>query len=370
MAPFGAEIFANASSSHTAAREARRAVEEAREVVGHALGARPSEVVFTSGGTEADNLAVLGTLAERSGRGGPVGVACSAVEHAAVLEPARAARRGLAAVHGIGAVRLDEVAVGGDGVVDLDALAEVLDDDTALVSVMTANSEVGVVQPVEAVSELVRRLAPRAALHTDAVQAAAYLDLAKLTIGCDLVSISAHKLGGPKGVGALVVREPHRIVPLLHGGGQEQERRSGTHDVAGIVGLAAALGVAVAVADGERARIGALRDRLADALVDAVPDTVESVPRAATLPSHCHLRFAGVEQEELLVLLDRGGVFASAGSACASGAVEPSHVLLAMGVAPSDARTAIRFSLGHSTTPGEIDLAVGIVAEAVAALRG
>ncbi len=369
MAPFASEVFANASGSHGAAREARRAVEEAREVVAQALGARPSEVVFTSGGTESDNLAVLGTLAELARDGRPLGIVCSSIEHSAVLEPVRAAARGLASVHGIGSVRVVEVGVSGDGVVDLDRLADALSEDTAFVSVMTANSEVGTVQPIGSVSDIVRRRSPRAALHTDAVQAAAYLDLATATAGCDLVSISAHKLGGPKGVGALVVREPARVVPLFHGGGQERERRSGTHDVGGIVGLAVALACATKTAGEETERVGALRDRLADELLASVPGTTESVGRGAALPGHCHLRFAGVDQEELLVLLDRGGVYASAGSACASGAVEPSHVLLAMGVPPAEARTAIRFTLGHTTSDAEIDLALSVVTDAVATLR-
>lgn len=370
MAPFAAVTFANASGSHEAARAARRAVEEARELVASLLGAAPSEVVFTSGGTESDNLAVLGTLAERAPNGTPLAMACSSIEHAAVLEPARAAARGLAQVHGIGALRVDEVAVSTAGVIDLDALEDALGDDTALVSVMHANNEVGTLQPLAEVARRVRARAPRAALHTDAVQAAAYLDLATTTAGFDLVSISAHKLGGPKGAGALVVRAPSLLAPLQHGGGQEHERRSGTHDVAGIVGLATALAVAAKTAGDERVRVAELRDRLADGLLAGVPGTVESAPRDEVLPSHCHLRFAGVDQEELLVLLDRGGVYASAGSSCASGALEPSHVLLAMGVAPAEARTAVRFSLGYTTVPGEIDLAVRVVADAVGALRG
>ncbi len=369
MAPFGSEIFANASGAHAGARAARRAVEESREVVASLLGARPSDIVFTSGGTEADNLAVLGTLAAAARHGGPIAAACSRVEHAAVLEPLRAAARGLAAVHGVGPLRVEEVAVSAEGVIDLDALGEALGEDTVLVSVMHANNEVGTLQPLDAVARVVRSRAPRAVLHTDAVQAAAYVDLATSTAGCDLVSISAHKLGGPKGAGALVVREPCRIAPVLHGGGQEHERRSGTHDVAGIVGLATALGAAAKTRDDECARVGALRDRLADTLLASVPDTAQSAPRDAVLPSHCHLRFSGVDQEELLVMLDRGGVYASAGSSCASGAIEPSHVLLALGVVPREARSAVRFTLGHTTTVEEIDLAAGVVAEAVGGLR-
>ncbi len=350
MAPFAADRFGNASGSHRLARDARTALDDARETVAAVLGADPGDVIFTSGGTEADNLAVLGTLARSPGT-----VLTSAVEHAAVLEPARAAAR-------LGFPHL-EAPVDGTGTVDLDRLADLLGPEVALVSVMLANNEVGTVQPFDQVVALVRRLAPQAVLHTDAVQAAAWLDLT--TVDADLVSVSAHKLGGPKGAGALVARVP--VQPILHGGGQERERRSGTHDVAGAVGLATALVLAVAERQTAAARVGALRDRLADGLVAA--GAVESVPRDRVLPGHCHLRFAGVDQEELLLLLDRDGVFAAAGSACASGALEPSHVLLAMGVPAAEAKTAVRFTLGHTSTAADVDRALAVVPAAVARLR-
>ena len=227
----------------------------------------------------------------------------------------------------------------------------------------------GTVQPLAAVAEVVHRRAPRAALHTDAVQAAPYLDLAAATGPCDLVSVSGHKLGGPKGVGALVVRHPHRVAPMLHGGGQEAERRSGTHDVAGAVGLATALAMAAGRRAEESRRVGALRDRFATAVTGSVPGTVETVPRGSALPGHCHLRFAGVDREDLLVLLDEAGVCASGGSSCASGALEPSHVLLAMGLSPGEARTGVRFTLGHTTTAEEVDRAAREVVASVARLR-
>jgi cysteine desulfurase len=367
MAPFADQRFANPSGVHALARDARRAVEEAREEIAELVGARPGEVVFTSGGTEADNLAVFGTLARCCP--GPTEAVCSAIEHAAVLGPMRAAARRTAAMPGLPSVVLHEVPVSAEGVVDLDALAAVLGPQTALVSVMTANNEVGTLQPIADVSRAVRERAPGALLHTDAVQAAAYLDLVELVAPCDLVSLSSHKLGGPKGVGALVVRSPHAVAPVLLGGGQEQDRRSGTHNVAGIVGFAAALRVAVAERAAERERVRQLRDRFADALLARVPGVVESVPRASTLPGHCHLRFEGLEQDELLVLLDRGGVCASAGSACASGALEPSHVLVAMGLGRDQARSGVRFTLGHTSTKEEIDHAIAVVAQAVACLR-
>jgi cysteine desulfurase len=370
MAPFATERFGNPSGAHAVAREARRALEEARDEVAALLGAQPREVVFTSGGTEADNLAVLGSLAARVADGrAPGTVVHSAVEHPAVLEACRAAARGGAVMAGVLPVARREAPVDATGTVDLAELAELFDADVSLVSVMLANNEVGTVEPLEQVASLVRRRAPNAVLHTDAVQAAASLDLAVAAAGADLVSVSAHKLGGPKGMGALVVREGVAVAPLLWGGGQERERRSGTHDVAGAVGLAAALRVCAAQRASEPARLRQLRDRLADGLVAAVPGLRETVPRARVLSGHCHVLVPGVEREELLLLLDRAGVCASGGAACASGALEPSHVLAAMGVAADDAAGALRLTLGHSTTEADVDLALEVVPAAVATLR-
>lgn len=365
MAPFADQRFGNASGSHRLARDARSSLEEARELVASTLGAEPAEIVFTSGGTESDNLAVLGALSVAVERSGLTGLVCSTVEHAAVLAPARAAARRTADR----GVRLDLAPVDSDGAVDVDRLGEHLGPGTAVVSVMVANNEVGTVQPLAAVVEQVRRQAPQAVVHTDAVQATAWLDVADLAKGCDLVSVSAHKLGGPKGVGALVVRRGTSLEPILHGGGQEQERRSGTYDVAGAVGLATALALVAEDRQAQSTRVRALRDRLLDGLVGAIPATIESAARDRVLPGHCHVRIGGIENEELLVLLDDDGVCASAGSACASGALEPSHVLEAMGVAPADARGAVRFTLGHTTTEADVDRALAVVPAAVARLR-
>ena len=366
MAPFADEVYGHPSGSHRLAREARRRLEDAREQVASLLGAQPAEVVFTSGGTEADNLAVLGLarLAASCRPSGGTVLVSSSVEHAAVLEPCR-----IAAAR-IPGVEYQRVGVDTEGAIDLDRLSQALDGDVALVSVMLANNEVGTVQPVAEVVGLVRRLAPRAVVHTDAVQAAAWLDVAETAAGADLISISAHKLGGPKGAGALVVREGTELEPLVFGGGQERERRAGTHDVAGAVGLATALGAVCAARDDEVVRVGALRDRLAEGLLAAVPVAVETADRKGVLPGHLHLCFSGVDREELVLLLDRAGVCVSAGAACASGALEPSHVLAAMGVPVADARGAIRFSLGHTTTPADVERALAVVPEAVARLRG
>ena len=351
MMPYLTEHFGNPSGAHRFSRAARLAVDEARDEVASCLGCDPGEVVFTGGGTEADNLALVGVHAVR---GGPV--VCTAVEHHAVL-------------HTTEALGGEVVPVDGDGVVDLDRLSDTLHDGVSVVSVMLANNEVGVVEPLDEVATVVGEEAPGAVLHTDAVQAFPWLDVATLARRADLVAVSAHKFGGPKGVGALVVREGVRLAPILHGGGQERDRRSGTHNVAGIVGMAAAMRASVAERAGLVQRVADQRDRLADGLADAVPGTTETVPRHKKVAGSCHLRFEGVENEALLVLLDDHGVCASAGSACASGAMEPSHVLAAMGVGRADALSSVRLSLGTTTTDDDVDLALKVVPDAVARLR-
>ncbi len=365
MAPFAREVFGHASGSHRQARAARQALEEARDQVAALVGAAPGEIVFTSGGTEADNLAVFGvaSAAARAREGSAAVLVASAIEHEAVLGPCRVAAARLAGV--------DHVRAGVDaaGVIDLDRLAELLDPDVALVSVMLANNEVGTVQPLTAVVPLVRALAPAAVVHTDAVQAAPWLELATAAAGADLVSISAHKLGGPKGAGALVVRGDTVLDPILVGGGQERDRRGGTHDVAGAVGLAAALAVSAAEREEESLRVAALRDRLADGIVAAVPSVTEAADRKHVLPGHCHLCFEGVDRQELVLLLDEAGVCVSGGAACASGALEASHVLCAMGVPANVANGAIRFSLGYTSSAADVERALAVVPEAVARLR-
>jgi cysteine desulfurase len=259
--------------------------------------------------------------------------------------------------------------VGPDGVVDLDGLTNVLDDDVTLVSVMLANNEVGTIQPLAAVAERVRASAPNAVLHTDAVQAFPWIDVAALASDADLVAVSAHKFGGPKGVGALVVRDGVRIAPIVHGGGQERDRRSGTYNVAGIVGMAAAMQATVNGRDQTVARISPMRDRLVDGLLSTIPDSTETGPRSKKIAGNCHLSFGGVESEALLVLLDGAGLCAAAGSACTSGAVEPSHVLTAMGIPTERALGALRLSLGTTSTDDDVDLALQVIPPAVERLR-
>lgn len=349
--PFLTTEFGNPSGAHAASRRARKAVDEAREEVAGHLGCKPFEVVFTGSGTEADNMAVFGLLDSTGG----VAV-CTAVEHHAVLHAVEARDGRVASVRA-------------DGTVDVDALGEALDDEVTVVSVMLANNEVGVIQPLDAVAECVRARAPRARLHTDAVQATLWLDVAELAASADLVSASAHKFGGPKGVGVLVVRGNTRIAPRTLGGGQERDLRSGTHNVAGIVGLAAALRRTVEERGELVERVTALRNRLADELTARIDGVVETGAREQKVAGSCHLRFADVESEALLFLLDDGGVCASAASACASGAQAASHVLAAMGVSGAEARGAVRFSLGWTTTDAEIDHAIEVTAAAVEKLR-
>ncbi|HMK96282.1 MAG TPA: aminotransferase class V-fold PLP-dependent enzyme [Acidimicrobiales bacterium] len=349
--------LANPSGAHSAAAAARQALDEAREVVSEILGTAAGDVVFTGSGSEAANLALLGRA-----QAVPGPLVVSAVEHHAVLHAAGAAERA-----GWGELRV--VRVDGDGVIDLEALGRALDGHVSVVSVQLVNNEVGVLQPLAEVARLVRRRAPRALLHTDAVQAAPWYDLADLAAGADLVSISAHKFGGPPGVGALAFRSPVNLEAIIHGGPQERERRAGTQNVAGAVGLAAALRASAHERAPASERTRQLRDRLCAGLLNAIPGVHETAAGREKAPGHCHLVIEGVESEALLILLDESGVAASAGSACASGAIGPSHVLQAMGYASEAALGALRLTLGHTTTGADIDVALAAVPAAVEKLR-
>jgi len=357
MEPFLGDRFGNASSVHAPGREARKAVDEARERVAAAIGARPDEVVFTSGGTEADNLAIKGA-AWHGREQGRDGVVVSAIEHHAVLDPARwLARQGF---------RVREVQVDSSGVVSLDALKTAIDDRAAIVSVMWANNEVGSVQPVAGCAALARDAG--AVFHSDAVQGVPWLDVDASIAG--LISLSAHKVGGPKGVGALIVRRGVKIQALLHGGGQEREIRSGTYNVAGIVGFGAAVEHWIANRAAWADRASALRDRLQRRITGALENVHVSTSEATRLPNNLHLIFGGIDGESLILLLDAAGIAASQGSACSSGAAEPSHVLAAMGVSRDLARGALRLTLGPQTSTADVDRASDAVVEAVKRLRG
>lgn len=351
-----ADRFGNPSGQHAAARAAKTALEEARERLGELLGAAPGEVVFTSGGTEADNLALKGAAwaARDAGRGD--GVVVSAIEHKAVLASAQRLEREGARVTTVGATS--------GGLVAVDALAAALDERTAVVSIMTLNNEVGTIQPVSEVAAVVRERAPQAVFHTDAVQAAPWIDVSVAAGAADLVAISAHKFGGPKGTGALIVRNGVELVPLFDGGGHERGRRAGTNDVVSAVGMAAALDATVASRVAESERISALRDRLRAGLLE-IPGAWENGDPDHKVAGNLHLGLPGIDAETLLVALDRAGVDAAAGSSCSSGATEPSPVLSAMGLSAAASRASIRLSLGWSTTDADIDLALSVIPAAV-----
>lgn len=362
MAPFFKEQFGNPSSLHRWGREARAALEEARERLAHALGASRREIVFTAGGTEADNLAVLGRWRRASAVSGGAGsaplIACSAVEHKAVLNAARAAEREGA--------RLNVLPVDSDGIVDLDAVRQVLEDGAVLVSVMWANNEVGTIQPVAEIAELCRESGTT--FHTDAVQAFGHVPVRVDEVPCDLLAISAHKFGGPRGVGLLFVRDGVELDPVLHGGSHERGLRPGTHNVAGVVGMAAAAELAIREMETEARRLASLRDELQAGLVAAVPNARVHAVGAPRLPHILNVSFPETDQEVLLVALDLEGIAVSSGSACQSGSVEPSHVLMAMGQAgPREA--SVRFSLGRTTTSEHVRRVIERIPEIVERCR-
>jgi cysteine desulfurase len=355
MLPVLREGFGNASSLHWFGQRARAAVDEARGAVAALVGATPAEVVFTGGGTEADNLAVRGVAA--AAREPRRKVLYSAVEHHAVLHTARAlAEEG---------VPVEAVRVGGDGVVDLDDLRAKLDDTTALVAVMLANNETGLLQPVAEVARLAHEKG--ALVHCDGVQAAGKVPVDVRALDVDLLALSAHKIYGPQGVGALVVRRGTRMKPLLRGGSQERNRRAGTENVAGIVGLGRAAQLAAQDLAGEAARLAALRDRL-EARLLAVPGTRRN-GEGPRVPNTLNVSFERTEAESLLLALDLTGVAVSTGAACAAGAMEPSHVLRAMGLPLPRVQASLRLSLGRSTTEAAVDRAADLIASAVVRQR-
>ena len=352
MEPFLDRDYGNPSSLHSAGRRARRALEDAREAVARGLGADPKEIVFTSGATESNALALLGVAEALRGRGDHV--ITSAVEHPSVLEVvARLERQGWKATR---------LPVDGEGLVDLERLKEGVTPRTVLISLMSVNNEVGAVQPVEGI----RQAAPGVLIHTDAAQALGKIpvDVARV----DLLTFSAHKIHGPKGVGGLWIRKGAPLVPQALGGGQEFERRAGTENVAGIVGLAAAVRLAVERQAAEAVRLESLRGRLRDGL-ERLGGTRVSGPKRRRTAHILNVAFEGVDGEAAILSLDAAGVCVSSGSACASLSRQPSHVLREMGVPPDVLRGSLRFSLSAQTTEEEIDAAVAATAAVVGRLR-
>ncbi|MHC6230379.1 cysteine desulfurase family protein [Arthrobacter sp. MMS24-T111] len=355
----------NPSSLHGSGRRARRAVEDARETIAAAVGAHPSEVIFTSGGTESDNLAVKGLYWSRvAGDPRRRRILCSAVEHHAVLDTVEWLER-----HEGAAVTW--LPVDSEGVVDPVILEAELARDpgsVALVTVMWANNEVGTIQPVRRIVELAH--AAGVPVHSDAVQAFGSLPVDFKESGLDAMSISGHKIGGPVGVGALLLGRSVTLTPVQHGGGQERDVRSGTLDTASIAAFAAAAEATADARDGEAARIAALRDRLVDGVRERIPEAVlRGAPGDGRLPGNAHFTFPGCEGDSLLFLLDLAGIESSTGSACTAGVPRPSHVLLAMGLDEETARGAQRFSLGHTSTEADVDALLAALPEAYARAR-
>ncbi len=352
------DTWGNASSVHHFGQQAKAVLDEARAAVAALLGAEPSEVVFTAGGTEGDNAAIRGAV-EAMEPGGRRHLVVSAIEHEAVLQTAKSlARRGFA---------VSQLPVGSGGVVDPGALAALVTDSTALVSVMHANNEIGTLQDVAALAAVAR--ARGALFHTDAVQTAGKMPVDVAALGVDLLSISAHKFGGPKGTGALWIRRGVRVQPFVTGGRQERNRRSGTENVPAIAGMGAAADYARQHAADAAPRVAALRDRLEQGILDQVPGASVNGDRAARVPNTTNISFDRVESESLLIALDLEGIAVSSGSACSSGTLEPSHVLKAMGFPHHRTLNSLRFSLGSTTTEAEVDHVLAVLPGLVEKLR-
>ena len=357
MRPFLIDVFGNPSSLHGEGQQARDAVEEARQQVARLLGASAEEMLFTSSGTEADNLAILGSVMAQRRQGGHI--ITSQIEHPAVLGSCCALEaRGF---------RVTRLPMGPAGTIDPDDLANALTDDTLLVTLMHANNEVGTLQPVRECAALAH--ARGVLVHTDAVQSVGKIPTLVDELGVDLLSLSGHKMHGPKGSGALYVRRGTALDPILIGGPQEWGLRGGMEHVAAIVGLGAAAQLAATRMPGEISQVAALRDRLEQAVLAAVPDVLANGARAPRLPTTTNLSFKGVDGQSLVVALDLKGVATSTGSACSSGSLEPSHVLIAMGLSDEWLRGAVRFSLGSGNTPAQVDAVTHMLPPIVARLR-
>jgi cysteine desulfurase len=364
MRPFWSETFGNPSSAHHAGQRARSAVDHARTSIARLLGCSAKEIVFTSGGTESDNLALDGVLAPFLDKRQPAHLLTTEIEHHAILYTAQALRRRGAEVTYLAPNR--------DGILDPEAFEAALRPDTELVSIMFANNETGAIQPIGKLARITKAYNPAILFHTDAVQAAGKIpiDLTGALKNVDLLSISGHKMYAPQGTGILFIRSGVHVAALLHGGPQERQRRAGTENVPGIVALGRAAELAQTwLASDAPAQLAALRDKLEAGLLAAVPNTHVNGSTEHRSPNTTNLRFDNVDAEALLIALDMQGIAASFGAACQSGATEPSHVLLAMGYTPAEARSSLRLSLSRLTTAEEIDRALTIIPAAVARLR-
>lgn len=355
--------WGNPSSIYLEGQDAFRVLDQARQQCARLLGVADREIVFTSGGTESDNAAIRGAAFAQRDRGRGSHIVTTAVEHHAVLHTVeQLEREGFTATY---------LPVDGDGVVDLMELERAVGPETTVVSVMTANNEVGAIQPIAEVVRIAKERNPKVAVHTDAVQAAGVLDISPAATGVDLLSISGHKLHGPRGVGLLYIRRRTPWAPLIVGGSQEKERRAGTENLPGIVGLAEAMRIAWDESEDRNAHARRLRDRLLFELPERIPDTVVTGPAEPDrrLPNNLSCAFRNVEGESVLLALDMAEIAASSGSACTTGSVEPSHVLTAMGVEPDLAHAALRLTVGKDNTDQQIDYVLDALPEIVSRLR-
>ena len=357
MLPFFREQYGNPSSIYQIGREARKALDSSRDLVAAMMGADAQEIIFTAGGSEADNLAIKGAAFARRHRGNHI--ITSAIEHPAVLDTCRYLEK-----HGFEVTFLP---VDAQGLVHPAAVAAAIKPETIMVSIMHANNEIGTIQPIAEISEILREKS--ILFHTDAVQTVGHIPVNVKDLGVDLLSLSAHKFYGPKGVGALYVRRGVRLDPLINGGGQERNRRAGTENVAGIVGLATALELAIAEIDSVTEHLRPLQDKLITRVLGVVPHTRLNGHREQRLPGNVSLCFEFIEGESLLLNLDMHGIAASSGSACTSGSLEPSHVLLALGLPHEIAHGSLRLTLGKDTTEAEIDTVVEVLPGIVDRLR-
>ena len=363
MTPYFTELFGNPSSIHAVGQQARYALDEARERVARVLNCRPREVVFTGGGTESDNAAIVGVATALQETGNHI--ITTSVEHHAVLHTCQHLES-----QGFDVTYLP---VDHDGIVQPEAVSRAITDRTTLVSVMYANNEIGAVNPIPEIAQVVKERAAELSrtilLHTDAVQAAGYLDIDVKKLGVDLLSLSGHKFHGPKGTGVLFIRRGAAFLPLLLGGGQERERRSGTENIPGIVGLSVALETANAQREEASLHCAALRDRIIEQVLARVPGSRLNGHPTQRLPNNANFSFPGVEGEPILLGLDMAGIAASSGSACSSGSLEPSHVLLALGQSAEVARGSLRLTLGKNNTDEQVDYLLDILVDLVERLR-
>lgn len=357
MTPYFQQQYGNPSSLYRFAQDAKADLERARADVAACLNARPEEIFFTSGGTEADNWAVRGVLEARAKKGRHV--ISSAVEHHAILHT-------LQYLEKQGLCEVSWIPVDGEGRVDPAAVRAALRPDTVLISVMAANNEIGTIEPVAEIGAIAREAG--VLFHTDAVQAVGHIPVDVEAWNCDLLSLSAHKFHGPRGVGALYVRKPLRLPPLIHGGGQEKGRRSGTENLPGVIGMAAALREAVERMDGENARLSALRDKLISGLLE-IPRSRLTGTRENRLPGAASFVFECIEGESILLRLDAAGICSSSGSACSSASLDPSHVLLAIGLPHEIAHGSVRLTLGRENTEEDVDYMLREIPKVVAGLR-